>query len=217
MLPALLYLLMWQYPPQRQTTYVCGVHDAQTSARSSAGYTAVLKMHSEDDHGMNTHLCQADYTLETINPNAVANRPFGLMSSDDAWDRPIAFRIEGFSTNGSRVFVLIAEGDFPGYLEVWEYDIKSASKLSEISLERHFTRRLSRPCNATLHVVGTSANGRLVLGTSAKNGCAREQMWELSPNRTTGPTGGRILPEYPKPLPSSAGVVPLEPSARPTD
>jgi len=221
MLPFLFLLMPFQQhssaPAGAPITLTCGVHDAQTSARSSAGYTATLKMHSEDDHSKNTHLCQADYSLETVQPNAIANRPLDLLSSDDAWGRPIVFRIEGFSQDGSHVFVFIAEGDFHGYLEIWEYDMKSASMLAEISLEKHFTRRLSRACNATLHVVGTSANGRMILGTSAKNGCAREEMWELGPNRTAGTRGGRILPEYPKPLLSRARVVPLQPPAYATD
>lgn len=171
-------------------------------------------MLSQDDHHKDTHLCEADYTLEINRPNAVASQSFPLVNSDVAWDRPIEFRMEGFSPDGSRVFVFIAEGNFPGWLDLIEYDMKAASRLKDISLEKHFTRRLSRPCYRTLHVVGTSKRGRIVLGTSRKEGCAREELWELSSNRTTGPKGGAVLPEYPEPLLSPKGIVPLEPGAR---
>src|ERR1700744_6045484 len=75
--------------------------------RSSAGFTAVLKVSSEDDHSKNTHLCAADYTLQVNRPDGTALPSFSVLSSDDAWDRPIVFRIEGFTPDGRTVFAFI--------------------------------------------------------------------------------------------------------------
>jgi hypothetical protein len=213
MFPFLVLLFSLQQQSQSMSaaavSLTCGVRDAQTSSRSRAGYTATLKMHSEDDHAKDSHLCRADYTLDSVKPNAAANSPFQFFSSNDEWDRPIAFRIDGFSRDGAHVFVFIAENNFPGSIEIVEYDMKSASRVREIFLESSFTRRLSRACSATLHVVGTSAVGRVVLGTSTKEECNRKGLWELGPNRTAS-SKGVVLPDFAKPLTSRKGILPLE-------
>jgi hypothetical protein len=168
-------------------------------------------MHSEDDHGKNTHLCETDYSLQITHPDGSVSPPFNFSSADDNWDRPIAFRVEGFSRDGRHVFVFIAENDYPGWVETVEYDMTSGARAKDISLDRHFTRQLSRACAATLHIVGISPAGPMVLGSSAKDGCARADLWQLSPNKTTGPTGGAVLPEYPRRLTSNTRIVALDP------
>jgi hypothetical protein len=189
----------------------CGVLDAQTApVRSSVGFTAVLKMHSEDDHSKNTHLCAAEYSLQIIRPDGSSIQPFDFGYSDDDWDRPLVFRVEGFSLDGHRAFVFISDGSYPGVLQILEYDMSSSVAAKEIFLDQHFTRRLSPECTATLHIVGTSSAGRIVLGSSAKDGCTRAESWELHPNKTAGRTGGTVLPEYPRHLSSSTGITKVE-------
>jgi len=200
-------------PMQRPVPLVitCGVLDAQTAAvRSSVGFTAVLKMHSEDDHGKNTHLCAAQYSLQMIRPDGSSIPTFDFGYSDADWARPLVFRVEGFSPDRHRAFVFISEGSYPEALDILEYDMSSGAASKEIFLDQHFTRGLSPECTATLHIVGTSSAGRIVLGTSAKDGCTRAESWELRPNKTTGRTGGTVLPEYPTHLSSGTGITKLE-------
>jgi hypothetical protein len=191
----------------------CGVRDAQTAPlRSGAGFRAVLKMHSEDDHSKNSHLCETRYSLQISRPDGSANPSFDFFGGDDHWDRPIAFRIDGFSPEGHHVFVVILDGAYPGSIYTMDYDMSSSSISKEVSLDRHFTRRLSRACAATLHIAGISPKGLMVLGSSAKDGCPRAELWQLQPNEYKGSlTGGLVLPEYPEQLPSRTGIAPLEP------
>ena len=104
----------------------CGVLDAQTApVRSSVGFTAVLKMHSDDDHGKNTHLCAAQYSLQMTRPDGSSIPTFDFGYSDADWDRPLVFRVEGFSPDGHRVFAFISEGSYPEALDILEYDMSS--------------------------------------------------------------------------------------------
>jgi hypothetical protein len=115
MLASTLLLMLFMQPAAVRSSapggLTCGVRDAQTAPlRSSAGFTATLKMHSEDDHSKDSHLCAADYTLDISRPDGSITPPFNFYGSDDDWGRPIAFRIDGFSRDGHHVFVLILEG-----------------------------------------------------------------------------------------------------------
>ena len=217
LLSSLALRLLLSSPIQSAGTVVttCSTRDAETAPfRSSAGFTAVLKMHGEDDHGKNTHLCEADYTLQITAPGKAPRPPVSWAGSDSDWDRPIVFQVEGFSRDGRHVFLLISEDKYPGEVEAVDYDMLADSMSSDVHLDAHFVHRLSRACAATLHIVGTSLQtGRMVLGTSRKDGCAGTSLWQLSPNRTTGATGGAVLPEYPKRLPSSSKIEALDPGS----
>jgi hypothetical protein len=208
-LPLLFVLLALQ--SQSIVSFTCGVSDAQTSVRrSSAGYTAVLKVHSEDDHGKNTHLCGADYTLQATRPDGTALAPSSILYSDDAWNRPIDFRIEGFSPDGHTVFALISEDKHPSSIDAVQFDMASGRKLKDVFLDGHFTSSLSPACAATLYIAGLSPAGLMVLASSRKDGCSADQLWELAPNKTTGAKGGRILPEYPHTISSNRGIIALD-------
>jgi hypothetical protein len=192
----------------------CGIRDAETANfRSSAGFTAVLKMHGDDDHRKNTHLCEAEYSLQITTPEKGLRQPFSWTISDGDWDRPIALQVEGFSRDGRHVFLLISDDKYPGEVEAWNYDMLTDSLSSDVSLDSHFTRRLSRACATTLHIVGISPAGLMVLGTRMKDSCDRTRLWQLSPNRITGPTGGAILSEYPKRLSSRSQIEALDPGS----
>jgi hypothetical protein len=216
MLPSTLLLVFFlQSAPMQSSTpgvLTCGVRDAQaTPLRSSAGFIAVLKMHSEDDHSKNSHLCEADYSLQISRPDGSPYPPFDFFGADDEWDRPIAFRIDGFSRDGNHVFIVISDGAYPGSVYTMDYDMISGSRTREGSLDRHFTRRLRRACAAKLRIIGISPAGLMVLGSNANDGCTRAELWELSPNKYTGPTGGATLPEYPRRLSYSTGIATLDP------
>ena len=215
---ALLVSFLLAIQPLSTVSVTCGVRDAQTpKLRSSAGFTAVLKMHSEDDHAKNSHECEASYTLQATRPDGTVLAPFDLGSSIDAWDRPITIRIEGFTPDGHAVFAFISENEHPESIEAVQFDMSTGRKLKDVLLDSHFTRRLSPVCAATLHIVGLSPAALMVLGSSQKDGCDVSRLWELAPNKTTEPTGGRVLPEYPRILSSAHGVIALDPgqSVRP--
>ncbi len=188
----------------------CGIEDLQTApVRSSAGFTAVLNMHADDDHGLNSHQCEAGFTLQITRPDGSSLPPIKMGYWDGDWDRPLVFRIEGFSQDGRHVFVFISDGPHPEGLTALEYDMSSGSKVKVIFLEQHFTRRLSRECAATLHIVGTSPAGLIVLGSDAKDGCARAELWQLRPNKTTT-DGSPVPPEYPGHLSPKTEITNLE-------
>lgn len=126
-------------------------------------------------------------------------------------DRPITLRIEGFTPDGHTVFAFISEGKHPENIEAMQFDMSTGRKLKEVFLDGHFTRRLSPACAATLHIVGLSAADLMVLGSSPKDGCEASRLWELTPNKTTEPMGGRVLPEYPRVLSPTHGVIALDP------
>jgi hypothetical protein len=112
------------------------------------------------------------------------------------------------------VFVVILDGAYPGSIYTMDYDMSSGSISREVSLDRHFTRRLSRACAATLHIAGVSPKGLMVLGSSAKDGCPRAELWQLRPNKYKGSlTGGLLLPEYPEQLSSGTGIATLDPGS----
>ena len=189
----------------------CGVDHAQTaSIRSSGGFTALLKMHSEDDHGKETHLCQAEYTLEITRPDGSAMQPVEFGASDDAWDRPLVFGIDGFSTDGDDVFVSISDGKYPQTVEVLEYNMKKGETVSDLFLDRRSMKQLGSECADTLRIVGTSPAERIVLG-SDRAGC---RLWEIGPEKKVARTAGRVVPERPRVFPSVAQLTKLDPGTR---
>ena len=214
MLPLILLLLRSLQPAAVQSSgpgdLTCGVRDVQTAPlRSSVGFTAILKMHGDDDHSKDTHLCEADYSLQISRPDGSANPPFNVTSDDAEWDRPLVFRIDGFSRNGHDVFVFILDGAYPGSIDTMDYDMNS-DRPREVFLDQHFTRRLGRACAATLHIAGISTKGLMVLGSSARDGCSRAELWQLRSNRNKG---GLVLPEYPEKLSSHTGIATLDPGS----
>jgi hypothetical protein len=198
----------------------CGVGvEGQTAAvRSSAGFTIVLTMSADDDHSKNSHQCVASFALNVTRLDGTSS-VLRFFSSDDEWGRPLAFRIEGFSPDGKHVFIFISEGDYPADITVGEYDITSTVPpggfLNEVRgamLAAPFTRRLSRDCAATLHVIGTTPVGYIVLGTELKDGCTRVERWQLSHNKHVVRDGfpAQIPNNHPAHLPPHTAVTKLE-------
>jgi hypothetical protein len=138
-------------------------------------------MQSDDDHFKNSHLCMTEYTLEISRPDG-SSKSFQILDSDDEWGRPLTFRVEGFSSDGRLVLVLLIEGNYPESLQAIEFDMSPGHSVKSVILGRPFTGRLSRDCAASLHIVGTSPAGYLVLGTEEKDGCIRAERWQLSHN-----------------------------------
>ena len=125
----------------------------------------------------------ANYSLEITRPDG-SSEHFKLLASDDEWGRPLKFRVEGFSNDGSHALILLVEGNYPQSLQANDFDINSGHTVKSVLLDSPFSSRLSRDCAATLHIIGTSPEGYIVLGTEAKDGCTRVERWQLSHNKT---------------------------------
>jgi hypothetical protein len=190
MLPALLTVLLWQSLAQPPAHYVCGDRIATTeSLRSSAGFTASLSMHSEDDHGKNSHECQADYSLHIIHPDGTridgppALGAFGFSSSIAAWNRPLTFRNDGFSPDGKHVFIFIEEGGQYSFINAREFDMVTGASLRDEGVELSFFSKLDPACAATLHIAGITSTGHIVLQTTPASQCTRAESWQLNASR----------------------------------
>ena len=222
MLPvALLLLLTWQSPPLPQMGYVCGDRDARTEPRrSDGGFIAYLSMHSEDDHGKNSHECQADYSLHVIRPDGTridgppAFGASGFFSSDGEWNRPLVFRIDGFSADGRHVFIFIEEGGQDPSIYADEFDMTNGSRVREEGVDHIFLDRLGAACTASLHISGTTFNGNIVLQIDPSNGCSRTESWELSGyKRIKGSLGSRPgTPQHVAPGAHMTAIVPGNPA-----
>lgn len=174
-------------------------------------------MHSEDDHGKNTHLCQAEYVLQIIQPDGTHSRidnlayPSGFFSSDDEWDRPLVFRVEGFSRDGTHVFVFISEGGSDGFIDAEEFDLKTRRRVKEEGADRFFLHRLGDSCAASLGISGTSADGHIILQTRQIDGCPRAESWELGPDRHVQRAGIQgTIPDVPPRLASGTKIAALD-------
>jgi hypothetical protein len=124
----------------------------------------------------------AEYSLEITRPDG-SSKHFKFLAWDDEWDRPLKFRVEGFSNDGSHVLILLIEGNYPQSLQAGDFDLNSGHTVKSVLLDSPFTSRLSRECSATLHIIGTSPEGYIVLGTEAKDGCTRVERWQLHHNK----------------------------------
>jgi hypothetical protein len=173
-------------------------------------------MHSEDDHGKNTHQCMADYALHIIHPDGtrtvppVSSEPLGFFPSDGDWDRSLVFRVEGYSSDGRRAFVLIAEGGQYPLVEAEEFDMTTGSRLRAEGAGRSFLDKLGAACAATLHISGTTATGHIVVETYPSNGCLRAESWHLNAyRRVKGSLGS--APETPTRLVPGTRIMALDP------
>jgi hypothetical protein len=188
-------------------TITCGVDHLQLApVRTSANFTAVLAMHSADDHSKETHLCQTEYTLQITRPDGSSMHPFEFGVSDDVWERPLAFRIDGFSEDGHRAFIFLSEGAYPQAVEALEYDMDSGRPLSDVFLSRRFTKSVGRECAATLHIVGTSGTGRMLLRSNTDGGCSHRKLWELPADQAAA----KVHRESPKAIQPAVVVHKLE-------
>jgi hypothetical protein len=213
--PSLLFALLLHPVPQQAV--VCeNILDAQTEPlRSNAGFTVVLRMHSEDDHGKNTHLCESYYTFSGTGPDGEAIKPespIGFESIDDAWGRNIVFGVEGFTSDGNHVVAIISEGgDYPTF-EIIVYDLRKEMSAKTLDIPRHFIHQLGAECEATLHVSGTASGDSVVLATTATGKCAIARSWQIKPGAVIN---GKLSPSIPELLLDGAAIVPLDPGTVP--
>jgi len=143
------------------------------------GVVAVLKVSTADDHGKNTHGCNAEYVLLITPSDAGAPRAVTLLTSDADWNRALSLRLDGFAHNGKRVFgVLTERGEYPSTM-LFDYDTAEA-KVQLIDLKKAFAHFETASCDSTANVVGTTETGEIVVELSSATPCGNGR-WVLNP------------------------------------
>jgi hypothetical protein len=150
-----------------------------------SGVVAVLKVSTADDHGKNTHGCNAEYVLLITPADAGAPRAVTLLTSDADWNRTLSLRLDGFAHNGKRVFGVLTEGgEYPSTM-LFDYDTAEA-KVQLIDLKKGFAQFETASCDSTANVVGTTETGEIVMELSSAKPCTASGRWSLNP------TGGSV-------------------------
>jgi hypothetical protein len=153
------------------------IADTQSKeVRGPGGVAAVLTVHSEDDHGKNTHACNAEYGLVlTPSDEAEAKR---FYSSDADWGRRLSVHLDGFSQDGKHVFGVISEGGEYSSVVVFDYDM--ARRHAElIKIEAGLTRLRAAKCGTSFAVSGIGGAGSIVLEPNTASPCKSEHRWLL--------------------------------------
>jgi len=165
--------------PQEAGMTCTNIASTQTQPmQGPAGVTAVLKVSTEDDHGKNTHLCQADYQLVIIR-GAASEPAVEVMASDDAWDRRISLRLSGFSRDGKHIFGTISEkGDTPMEM-LFDYETPN-KKIHVLEPAKLIAGRVPRGCVARTEVAGTTEGDDIVLQMNFTGNCAPAGRWRLN-------------------------------------
>ena len=144
--------------------------------RGPAGATAVLKVHSQDDHSKNSHDCMADYSLQ-ISP-ADSTNTGRFLSSDGDWGRRLLVHLDGFSRDGKHVFGTISEGGKYSFVNVIDYD-RTAHHVDLISIQQGQMHLRAAKCGTSFAVAGSTNAGAIVLQPNTANRCRGDHHWLL--------------------------------------
>jgi len=144
-----------------------------------SGVVAVLKVSTADDHGKNTHGCNAEYVLLITPADAGAPMAVTLLTSDADWNRTLSLRLDSFAHNGRRVFgVLTERGKYPSTM-LFDYDTAEGT-LRLIDLKKAFAQFETASCDTIFKVVGTIETGEIVVELSSAKPCGNGR-WLLDP------------------------------------
>lgn len=179
-----------------QSTECSNILDRRTAFRSNAdGLRVALRVHAEDDHSKESHLCQTAYfVMVTRRDGASTEQP--LESIDDSWGRSVKFWIDGFALQGRRMMATIVEqGEHPIF-DIVVYSLPS-DKTEIFSIPRHFIEQIPPTCRASLAAIGMTRRGSPVVGFS-NGACHRSTAaWSLRPGHMVG---GKQMPSRPSRL-----------------
>ena len=156
---------------------------AETRARiGPGGVAAVLIVHSEDDHGKNTHDCMANYTLRIALPDGSDGAaglipPAGFTASSGEWGRRLSIHLGGFSKDGKHIFGVISEGGRYPFVQVFDFGRDGAH--TEIQVKNGVARLKAARCGRSFAVAGTDAQREPVLEPDTENPCRRGHRWAL--------------------------------------
>jgi hypothetical protein len=180
MLPLILFAASLLH--SQQTSMECvdsGANIAATGtqeARGPRGATAALKVSTADDHSKNSHDCMADYKLVVTPATGSAPVEIDFLASDGDYGRTLSLRLAGFSLDGKRVLGILAEsGKYPTTM-LFDYHFGDA-QAPIVDLEAQFKRVAPPGCAQTLEVIGTTANGAIVLESNSDKACGPRRRW----------------------------------------
>lgn len=161
---------------------------AESRSRAGpGGIVAVLIVHSDDDHGKNTHDCMASYTLRITLPDgrdgaAGLIPPMDFISSDAEWGRPLSVHLDGFSKDGKHIFGVITEGGKYSFVQV--FDFRRDGSLSDVQIKGGMARLRAANCGTSFAVAGTNTKGELVLEPNTGSRCRGDHRWALDKEGT---------------------------------
>ena len=185
LLPTILAALLLPLPSQ-QASVRCvdggpNIATGQTQPLlGPGGVVAVLRVSTADDHGKNTHLCNADYQLVITPADAGTANVVNLLTTDADWDRTISLRMDGFTLNGSRLFGVLMERGKYATTMLFDYDT-ALGKVQLIDLKKQFAQVATASCNTTFDVAATTQTTAIVIELSSPKPCASNGLWLLDP------------------------------------
>jgi hypothetical protein len=149
---------------------------------NAAGLRVALTIHTEDDHMLNSHQCESQYTLTITQPDGTStgNQTYSVI---DNWDRPIQFGIDGFASNGHKLIATTIDGGNPQIL-VLVYDLNETSHAPEVyNLPNEFLDALSPACRVSVRVVGITREGEPVMRGSDPACVEGHRLWMVRQGR----------------------------------
>jgi hypothetical protein len=163
-------------------------------------------MHSDDDHTKQLHGCASEYELRIVRSDGSATETGWNNGNEAEWNRPIDFRVEGFSDDGERAVARVREGGSDPMLEVLVFGVaeRTPGADSEYTLSNRFLRSLGAMCVASLQVKGLTKDGQVVIATNPEGGCGTQTAWKISSQRNA--RGANLTVR----LPAGMTVVPLQ-------
>ncbi len=192
--------------PILQQSITCGRNvDVERSRVSLGGDRIILHLHSGDDHGKNTHLCQSEYTISGTRSDGTPIQPQTISIVDGAWSRNIIFGLNGFTFDGNHIIATISDG---GGLDIIVYDLRTG-EIKSSYISDSFLEYLGSCRKPELEVAGTTDGDSVVLATVYARKCPQEQTWWIVRPRVA--VKGIEKPSTPTPMPDGATLEILEP------
>ncbi len=179
----------------------------QTDAvRNASGVAVVLRMHTDDDHAKQLHWCASEYELRITHADGSTVETGWDNGNEAEWNRPMDFRVEGFSGDGERAVTLVREGGSDPMVEVLVFGLaeRTAGADAAYTLSSGFLRSLGAMCVASLQVKGLTKDGQVVIATNPEGGCGRQTAWKISSQRNA--RGANLTVR----LPTGVAVIPLQ-------
>jgi len=156
--------------------------DMETLSKTGpGGIIAVVSVHSEDDHNKDSHQCMANYHLRITLPDGREetpdSSPMGFSNSAAEWGRRLSVHLDGFSSDGQRIFGVISESGKYSFVHVFDFRRGGASVEIPVKLGWSYLR--AAKCGTSLAVTGTTNAGEIVLEPNTAERCRTDHHWVL--------------------------------------
>jgi hypothetical protein len=151
------------------------------SKTGPGGIIAVVRVRSEDDHNKDSHQCMANYHLRITLPDGREetpdSSPMGFSNSAAEWGRRLSVHLDGFSSDGQRIFGVISESGKYSFVHVFDFRRGGASVEIPVKLGWSYLR--AAKCGTSLAVTGTTNAGEIVLEPNTAERCRTDHHWVL--------------------------------------